>query len=572
MSMTTTAAIAAGMNGALSIRKTIPGIIGALSVISRSRLKSLMPLEFRGNILSVLEIEQFQYHCQDMEKFLSLYIRCDEDKAIADNVVVEAENGVWPVYDLRVGGSYRFAVAGVYGTEKVWRILEFQITPPSHTHENGLYYDDELNPHEFCIYCHPRTDEQAKKDAENLSRFLIRDRAVESAVELDDQASLLLASYQKRNEDWYRQVLAYAYKTVTFQWGDVVRKAVPGSETVDEVRKQSVQSAVASALYSTGKYIPENEDNLAQQEFETALMELAFGKDGFVDGTLKVAGGVENNISTYVEVRDQLGKIDFKAISQMNKTQKMNYQGITSSGVKEMFVDGKTGNPKAGFTLACLEYAIDCGIDIGQYINWSDDQRELFYTTLSQAHTNIEFLNELKDTYPDDKVLVEYCEDTIEGIERELNPSFFTWVCNAGETAGDVMYILGKNAVDTGTDFVVPAAIGTAFGMAGAVVTFVGAGGGLITEWTMGTDSTIDLHEDIDILYTNIEQRALDYQDVKNDGSVSEAAKRFQEFNLLNMKMAGLDMVGQLNQGKLKNETNAMKKNYEKYRSNLLEN
>lgn len=128
---------------------------------------------------------------------------------------------------------------------------EIGIVVQPHQHVYQIYYDADLNSHQYCSICEPRTIEELRMDASNYLKYAQHTQTMSyraMAVSLDDPASLLLRSISKGNKEWWRQAASYAYKTATFQWSDVVEKAFQDSPEVKRIKREAAGTALASML------------------------------------------------------------------------------------------------------------------------------------------------------------------------------------------------------------------------------------------------------------------------------------------------------------------------------------
>ena len=391
-----------------------------------------------------------------------------------------------------------------------------------HEHQYGVYYDDNLEPHEFCVICSPRTEEEKKKDEENILKLLKKQKArltAERVTSLDDGAAILLSGIKEKNEKWYMQVAAYTYKGLTFQWTDVAKKAWLGTESSNRVREMSLQYAIASMLES------EQSDIDQVRQLEASL------------------DNVEDTTDFFQKMVDIAG------------------QGGGLTGVPAL---GAVGNG-----ISVVNGLISTGFDLAHYKNWSDQQKELFCKSMADAEQKMLLLEHLKETYPEDEMLQTYCDEAIDDI----------WLWSKSELVGSVdramtdgwkgfTIVLG-NTVDTGVNIGIGVATEAVAGVGGLFVAFSGAVTGFATEWIAGSNSTADASEDIDRVYTTIEKSAAAYNRVKDDQGILDPVKRFQEYNILYLKLGGLEMAKKINKGQLENEISVIEASYEQYIKDL---
>ena len=82
-------------------------------------------------------------------------------------------------------------------------------------------------------------------------------------------------------------------------------------------------------------------------------------------------------------------------------------------------------------------------------------------------------------------------------------------------------------------------------------------------------NTTADAAENIDILYTYVVDSIFSHNIVVCNHSASDDVARFQEFNILNMKIAGLEMATDINKGANMETAEYVIESYEKCRQDL---
>ena len=446
--------------------------------------------------------------------------------------------------------------------------------PQEHEHQYGVYYDENLMPHQFCVICFPRTEEEKQKDEENILKVLKNDKArltAEKVTSLKDGASILLSGLKERNDAWYTQTAAYTYKFLTFQWSDIAEKAWFGTESADNARKLSIQCAVSSIIQS-------EDSNLDQyRSYDDEIQQFCDEESFFMDH-FNVIDNLADFKKAYI---DQYGEKAWDNDKLSSFLKKAKASKNFSPGKIKSFEDALNAGKQIGkgiaketissslSPLSLISYAIDSGCDIADYLNWSTAQKELLFTALDQADKSIVLLSQIKNAYPDDNLLVEYCNSTIIDLDRLRKNELFGKIGRMEQGAEEILSMLGKNAGETIVDNFPGAALSFLFGSSGAAVTAAGAIAGLAAEWALGTDSTTDAVEDINRLYMAIEKTALNYHNSRKNSALPEAVKRFGEYYMLFLKIQGLEMAKNINKGEIEQEAAAIEAIYENYLNDL---
>lgn len=410
--------------------------------------------------------------------------------------------------------------------------------------------------------CEPRTAEQHEQDLTNLRRYLGRQNASEKAASLDDPASLLIRSVAEENDKAYMQIAAYAFKLATFQWGDVVKKAIPGSTEVDNIRRKAIQEAVSGVLSSRTVTVETSKND------DVSKMLLTVGllcSDTDAIEYVKTGRDFWENIG---DIAEHFGFPSATAVTDDALIQYIKYQNtylsqnMTSANMKEAFSllddNGKVGS---GTILTVVSLLIQNGVDMAEYMSWSGEQRQIFSAYVQDSADVIDFLVAVKNAYPEDKIIKNYCDDAIAELKSQV-----AW--------GNIRNMVGITAGNVGSaavDFAAGCGAVFLFGkVVGGTVTVVGSLGGLAAELIAGTNTTADNYENVKVLYNSIEQGVLNYRSIMNKSSISDDVKRVLKINILCLKIAGLELTGTLNKGRIKPQSDSIKSSYESYVDSLI--
>lgn len=432
----------------------------------------------------------------------------------------------------------------------------------AHSHQYSSYCDDNLVVHQYCVICEPRTAEQLETDLFNMHRYLAQQNASEKAVSLDDPATLLIRSIAEQNDQALMKVAAYAFKLATFQWSDVVKKIIPGSTEVDNIRRKSIQKAVSGVLSTRSVSVntSKNDD---------------VGKMLLTVGLICSDSNAINYVQWEADFWDNLGDVaeQFKfpkttALTDDALIQYIKYQNtylsqnMTTANMKKAFSlldeNGKIGS---GTIVSIVGLLIKNGVDMAEYLSWSSEQRQLFSAYVQDAADIIDFLTAVKNAYPEDTVIKSYCNDAIAELKSQI-----AW--------GNIRNVVGITAGNVGSaavDFAAGCGAFYLFGkVVGGTVTVVGSLGGLAAELIAGTNTTVDNYENVKVLYDSIEQHVRNYRSIMNKSTISDDVKRVYKINILCLKISGLELSGTLNKGKIKPQTDSIKSSYESAVSSLL--
>lgn len=312
-----------------------------------------------------------------------------------------------------------------------------------------------------------------------------KENAVNKAIATDDPAMNYLKSIRNKNEELGIQIASYAYTIASFDFQGIGEKIIPDSKEVDKLRKNAMQNAVASVICSN----IETNDNSTIEEIDTV-------------------------ISLFVDESGLLGDV---------------YDEATGS---------ESG---AGTKVAVAKFLWDTGIDFHEYNSWNKAQKQLFSENLSPIVQTRQLLEDIMAAYPNDDLLVSYCEESIQEIDSQKNDIIKNIWDNAAGYSGIVL----ENAAISGGTFVANKFLGKCLGT--NLVTMTGQAMGLATEAFAGTKTTNNTLEYIDILHTDIEESASDYASVANNANVSEDVKRFHQLYMINMKIEGLELSKNMN-------------------------
>lgn len=350
--------------------------------------------------------------------------------------------------------------------------------------------------------------------------------AIDCAISRYDSVASYLKSVAEKGGSFWLRAAGAGYDLASFEWVNLAKKLLPNSEVVKDVRRQAIQKAYASMLQM-------NEPSYTEAEFKQWLA------NSIVDGgdTLNnVAGGI-----SHLSVLDNWQALD-EGVGWV--------RDIMHIKSAEAVADGE-----CGAIFSALGTAVEAGFDLRQYNQWNDAQQQIFFESLNSAGENLQLLNDIKTAFPEDEILVEYCNDTIQEIEAFLNGDNLTRMIDgcvdSGKIAGGAL-VIGKDVLEGSLDYAIPEVIGMGLektlGRYGGAVTAVGSGTGYAAELVFGTGTTAETFDHVSILYSNIEASIYAYTDASSKGTMSPAAQRFQELNILNQKLAALDMTTSLNQ------------------------
>lgn len=407
-------------------------------------------------------------------------------------------------------------------------------------HEYCMYYDSQLNAHFYCKLCQPRTIAQQEEDAQNLERYIVdeglrinADKARYQVTSMNEPGALILQSLHDWTDGAGHAFAGCLYNLAIFKPGEAIKQLWPGSVNVNKIRKEIIQAAISNARIADVR----SNGVLQNSSYKDVVKnELAESVSKVLDNSDLIYDTADSLFETFVTVRDFVKNTDT----------------TTNSG-------------KAFFALGLFTTA---AVDIRDYKNWSEAQQELFFASLYHTQRNIDFLKELEAAFPEDKILVEYCIDTRKELEdvRDLKVA----IDEAGTDADYIVELFDADVVSGTADVVLPEVFIRILGKGGGLVVLFGTIAGILDELVTGTGTTIENLEDIEVLYEVIEQSFYGYRDIQNDPNASDIVKRFQEYNILYMKMASMEMAGKLNKGEIKGTTDEALANYEIFEKMML--
>lgn len=317
--------------------------------------------------------------------------------------------------------------------------------------------------------------------------------AIDHAISKYDTVASYLSDAAKTGGSFLTRLSGVGYDLASFAWVDAAKLLIPGSEAVDTIRREAIQKAYATMIQAS------TSEPLDYDAIDTRISIFLTGFD---------AGG-------------NAAILAYRA----SDTAADNFS-LTSSALSILHE-------------TCIDYA--------QYQAWNDTQKQVFAATLSSCSENLQLLNDLKTAFPEDTILVTYCDDMISGIEDFLNGKGLPDAVNSLQVAGSFTQNVLEACIDEYLpDVVVNGILGK---MPGAgIVTTVGSLAGDVTELAFGTGTTAESFDQVNILYANINASIDAYTTASSNGTLSPAAQRFQELNILNQKMAALDLTTDLNQ------------------------
>lgn len=436
------------------------------------------------------------------------------------------------------------------------RVLPTADTP--HSHLFADYYDSELNKHTYCVFCEPRTDDQLLEDSRNFARYIknyAAQLAAENIFSIIDPTSQLLQIMRESNASLIKQAAQLAYNLASFSWSDAVKQFIPGSDAVDTVKKNCVQSAISRIL---------NNQTMKQTKLDTAGIEMAQEIVSELNDLIETLRGIlSENVLRELEAAKTL----------VEKGIRSNNYGTVALGfltaddaweiVRKYDLDLSEPNFisfKNEFSPGVLDYislAVDVGIDWYEYAQWNDAQMELLTLCLSDARRNVALLEEIKSTYSADATVTAYCNEMIRNINNYVSNELWGSVCKAADTAGELTRILLENTMESAFNLAVNAGVNTLLkklcGMKGGIVGIVGSGAGLLAELIAGTDTTAKNMDNVAIIYTDIESFVNKYYSVvHNSSSKSDECKAFGMIYVGEMKMAAVSWVGEIRKNEQK--------------------
>ncbi len=152
-------------------------------------------------------------------------------------------------------------------------------------------------------------------------------------------------------------------------------------------------------------------------------------------------------------------------------------------------------------------------IDIDNYNKWNENQKKIFLQSAEQAVYEREVLNDLLNTFPDDERLVKYCKESLELLDQASRGLVggINLLCDDLIGSGEIIvknYLEDqlRDLVNDGAKKLITKGIERVVGEgAGGSVTFWAKTAGFTCDFALGTSDTIQTLEDVDILYTDIE-------------------------------------------------------------------
>ncbi len=401
-------------------------------------------------------------------------------------------------------------------------------------------------------------------------------QARDNLISVTDPVSSLLDSVRQTNGQLTTQAAAYAYDLATFSWSDIVKKVYPGSKDVDQIKKNSVQSAISRIL---------GRKTMQEEKLDVSFVPMINKAIGEVNDIIDVVKDImdEDDIIKNLQIAMELMQKAIKDADQVELAIGLKMVEDSVNAAKKYDPDlwaPHNMNLKNNFDpglMDAVSLTVETAIDWYEFSQFNDEQIRLLGICLEDASDNIALLEEIKNTYSSDKIVVNYCDKMISDIELYLKNDLIASVKTTADCAGELTKILLENTAESAVDITGNVVLNTAmkklFGAKGGIVGIVGTAGGILTELCLGTGTTAENLENVSILYTDIEDFVQEYSyTVTEDETKSDLCKAFGAIYVGEMKMVGTSWVGEMDKNKQKENCDVLIDSLENRIGVILEN
>ena len=427
---------------------------------------------------------------------------------------------------------------------------------PVHKHENMTYYDANLQKHTYCVLCEPRTEQQILEDANNYIRYATETLNSHGTqlFSLTDSAGLYLGLLRETNENFLFQFGAYAYNVGSVNIPAVVKKQIPGSDKVNDLKKESVLKAlellIASRKYDTADI--EIFDEVLSFELDVGNVVSDFISDVVTNDAFKADFTSDVKANFF----DALAKLKDAFKSGDNIKRAWNDLIETVPKIKDSAVEtfllraddiNKNINTASKYGMAIVSWILDSGIDIAEYNVMNAERKQLAVLCFYMKQQNIDLLKSIRNTFPEDEIK-EQCDFLINKLESTDNiGTLMNSIKNAD--ASDVvewLRLIGYNGIinlfkaaeSIGSSVVLEVALGSVGGLVTAIPKILG----FVVECVTHTGKGYEAFEDIDVLHTYLEEFTGKYGATVNSSGIRKEVKVFAQIYIAEMKIAGLEI------------------------------
>ncbi len=440
-----------------------------------------------------------------------------------------------------------------------WRVTVFSNNPSDvpHEHQYEVFYDKDLNEHTYCVYCEPRTEAQKEQDRINAARFhaLEAAQAASDGFLLNDRASQLLFDLVKVHLDPLYSMGSDMFLLGSFSWVDLIKTKIPGSEEVNRIRKAAIQDTVQEIMQGIVIKAQGSDDwDINPEHIEEFVEEM--------DSLIEWLADISDDLG--ISVKDLRNPLKFIVKGKATKNEVMFSYGVSEikrikdelrsaypallTPEKTRFIDNFADELKGsriGWCINILFLAVNLGIDINEYMQMSDQRKEVIDLALQRMETNIKILDDLYNTFKDNDDIASYCLETKNAIIEYANSRFWGDMCSMRIDALNILSIALQDVRDAGAEILIGSGVNAVFlsicGTAGSVVTIAGAGLGFLAELIWGTHTGYMNYDYITNLYIDMAFFVHNYR--PKVSSWSDYAKAFASIYMIELKIAGLEMA-----------------------------